>query len=120
MWYYIVHMTFVWFIDYGKVNFRFYISKKKKTLKANIGDQALPTVNIDNAILENPRSKFIKLKSIKFNNTSTFANMGLSIIDYFYDLKQTLTSILMGDWFETRNNYLVFSYVHMLLILNIC
>lgn len=81
----------------GKLISDFIFPRKKKTLKANIGDQALPTVNIDNAILENPRSKFLKLKSIKFNNTSTFANMGLSIIDYFYDLKQTLSSILMGD-----------------------
>ena len=49
-----------------------YFQKKKntKTLKANVGDQALPTFNIDNANLENPCTNFKKLKSIKFNITS--------------------------------------------------
>ena len=51
----------------------FIFSKEKKntkTLKANVGDQALPTFNIDNANLENPCTNFKKLKSIKFNITS--------------------------------------------------
>ena len=59
----IINITFIQYLDHGKVNYNFGLLKKNtNNSKVNIDDTSLPTSNVNIPISENPQTKFRKIE----------------------------------------------------------